>query len=237
MQSIAKNVIGAGPFFCRIVVQQQSALLSNNLHERAFASSAVELTIKNLFPGAKIKCAVRDRDHHLAPHYLALHMRVRIVLSRTVMLILRGGSMRREPFKPNLVIVQQSVFRIIDENGSSDVHRVDQAKAFLHTALADQLLYTVSDINESPAIGDFEPKMFRQAFHAGASSTTIVNSKPLKMRVYPRAARLVKLVSNFRGETECTFRNSFERWLEFAKFSIVAISFSLWPSANSLRTA
>ena len=44
------------------------ALLTDDFYQYPFATVAVELTIKNLFPRSKIELARRDRDDHFPAH-------------------------------------------------------------------------------------------------------------------------------------------------------------------------
>ena len=55
-------------------------------------------------------------------------------------------------------------FIVIDEHGGSDVHGVDQTKAFGHAALVDQLLDIRCDVDEPAPIRYLEPKMFSERF-------------------------------------------------------------------------
>lgn len=92
-------------------------------------------------------------------------MRVRVVFAGPVMAVLGSWFMRREFFKPFFVIIQQAVLGIIDKYGRRDVHGVDQAKSFLHSAFGDQPLNDVRDIYETPAVRYLKPKMFCKRFH------------------------------------------------------------------------
>lgn len=54
-------------------------LFSDDLDQNPLAAAAVELSVKDLFPRAKVKPAAGD-GRHLPPHNLAFQMRVRVVL-------------------------------------------------------------------------------------------------------------------------------------------------------------
>ena len=68
--------------------------------------------------------------------------------------------MRGQLLEPNLVVVMQTAFVIVDKYGSGDVHRVYQAKSFLDSALPQQVFDRAGDIDEAPASGNLKPKVF-----------------------------------------------------------------------------
>ena len=74
--------------------------------------------------------------------------------------------MRSQFFQPKFVIVMESWFIVVDEHGGSDVHGVDQTKAFGHAALVNQLLDIRCDVDEPASIWYFESKMFSERFHS-----------------------------------------------------------------------
>ena len=74
--------------------------------------------------------------------------------------------MRSQFFQPHLVVVMESWFIVINEHGGSDVHGVDQTKAFGHTALVNEFLDLGCDVDEPASIRHFEPKMFSERFHS-----------------------------------------------------------------------
>jgi hypothetical protein len=53
----------------------------------------------------------------------------------------------------------------------SDVHGVDQTKAFLHAAPANQFVDLRRDVDESASIRNLELKMFSERFHQIIIST------------------------------------------------------------------
>lgn len=159
----AVMVVGSAEFLCCPASGRPS--LANDFDQGAFAPAPVKFAIENLFPRPEIELALGDGDHDLTPHDLTLQMRVGVVLPGAVVLVVRDRFMRGQSFQPDLVILQQAVFRIVDEDRSGDVHRVDQTEALLDAALLHQLLDRGGDVDESPAIGHLEPKMFRERFH------------------------------------------------------------------------
>ena len=73
--------------------------------------------------------------------------------------------MRSQFLQPKFVIVMKPRFIVIDEHGGSDVHGVDQAKAFGHAALVNEFLDLRCNVDEPASIRHFEPKMFSERFH------------------------------------------------------------------------
>ncbi len=74
--------------------------------------------------------------------------------------------MRSQFLQPHLVIVMKPWFIVIDEHGGSDVHGVDQTKAFGHAALVNEFLDLGRDVDEPASTRHFEPKMFSERFHS-----------------------------------------------------------------------
>jgi hypothetical protein len=96
-------------------------LLPDDLDQYPLPPPAVEFPVEEPLPGTKdfgelsraVEPAVGHRDHNLAPHHLPLQMGVGLpvpsfwtgVLTGAVMPILVNRRMRRQPFKPHLVIM------------------------------------------------------------------------------------------------------------------------------------
>ena len=73
-------------------------------------------------------------------------------------------------------------------NASCDVHRVDKAEPFLDTALRDESLDSVGDIDEASPAGNFEPEMLGERFHFRVDSKRVsvareVNEPALEVSV------------------------------------------------------
>lgn len=68
-------------------------LVANNFHENAFLAATVELTIEDPLPGAKVEHAIGNSDDELSTHHLSLHVSVRIVLARPIVVVVVHGSM------------------------------------------------------------------------------------------------------------------------------------------------
>jgi hypothetical protein len=80
-----------------------------------------------------------DGHHHLAPHDLAFQVRVGVVFAGAVVAVLGCRRVWGEPFQPIVVILQQAILGVIDVNTGGNVHGIDEAKPFLHAALARQV--------------------------------------------------------------------------------------------------
>src|SRR4030042_4881346 len=91
-------------------------------------------------------------------------MGIGIILAHIVT-ILFTGLMRSKLLKPNLEIVVKARFIIIDEDGSSDMHGIDQHQPFFNTALSETCLNLRSNIDESPPCGHLKPQFFSVALH------------------------------------------------------------------------
>jgi len=71
---------------------------------------------------------------------------------------------RREFFQPHFVIVMEPRLIVVNEHRGSDMHGVDQTKAFGHAALVNQFLDLRCDVDEPASIRYLEPKMFSERF-------------------------------------------------------------------------
>ncbi len=87
-------------------------------------------------------------------------MGISIVFAGAIMSVSRGRCVWRQFFQPNLIIMVKPALVIVDEDRSSDVHGVDEAKAFGHTAPANEFLDLRCDVDKPPSIRYLEPKMF-----------------------------------------------------------------------------
>ena len=59
-------------------------LFADDLDQHPLAPAAVEFTVEDLFPGAEIESTFCDGHHHFAPHDLAFHMGVGVILTHIV---------------------------------------------------------------------------------------------------------------------------------------------------------
>ena len=140
-------------------------LFPDDFDQHPFPSSPVEFTVEYLFPGAEVEFALGDGNNNLAPHDLAFQMRIGIVLTRAVVVVLRGWFMRGELFQPHIVVMQQTILRIIYEDRRGYMHGIHQTDALFDSAFLHQSLDGTGNVNEPPAIRDFKPKIFRERFH------------------------------------------------------------------------
>src|ERR1035441_6571515 len=140
-------------------------LFSDDLNQRAFLASAVELAVEDLLPRSKVELAAGDGNHHFASHHLPLHVRVRIVFAGAVVPVLRGRLVGREPFEPFLVIRVQARLIVVDEHGSRDVHGIDQHQTFLDTAFPEAVFHLPCDIEERAPAGNLKPQFSAKGFH------------------------------------------------------------------------
>jgi hypothetical protein len=83
-------------------------------------------------------------------------MGIGIILS-DVVTILFYRFMRSKFLEPDLEITVKARFIIIDENGSSDMHGIDQNQSFTNATLPEAGFNLGSDIDESPPRGHLKP--------------------------------------------------------------------------------
>ena len=98
-------------------------LLPDYLHQYSLLAAAVEFAVKDLLPGAKVQLAIGNGHYHFPAHDLALQMGVGIVLPHVVALLGHRG-VGRQLFQPDVVVVVQARFVVIDEHAGGDVHGV-----------------------------------------------------------------------------------------------------------------
>lgn len=142
--------------------------VSNYLDEHSLAPSAVELAVENLFPRPKVQFAFADRDDDFAAHDLTLEVGVSIVFASAIVAISGRRLVRREFFQPDLVIVMESRFIVINKHRAGDVHGVDETKPFGHAALVNELRDRRRDVDEPAPIRYLEPKMFGERFQSSS---------------------------------------------------------------------
>ncbi len=83
-------------------------------------------------------------------------MGIGIVLA-VIVTILRNRLMRSELLQPDFEIMVKAGFVIIDEDGSRDMHGIDQNQSFLNATLPETCLNLRSDIDESPPCRHLKP--------------------------------------------------------------------------------
>src|ERR1700751_3363570 len=92
-------------------------LLSDYLDQHSLFSSAVEFSVENLFPRPEIQFASGDRNHNFAAHDLTLQVCVGVVFAGTVMSISVRRCVGREFFQPQLIVIMEPWFVVVDEYG------------------------------------------------------------------------------------------------------------------------
>jgi len=83
--------------------QNEETIIPDDLDEHPFFPLPVELAVEDLLRGAEVQPAVRDGDHHLPAHDLALQVCVTVVLAGAVVLVARNRLVGRKRLKPDLV--------------------------------------------------------------------------------------------------------------------------------------
>ena len=111
-----------------------------------------------MFPRTEIQFPICDRDDNFAAHDLTLEMGVGVIFAGAIVLIAAGRIVRSEFFQPNLIIVMQARFVVVDEYRRRDVHGVDQTKTFTHTATLDEFLDLRRDVDEPASIRYFKQR-------------------------------------------------------------------------------
>ena len=188
-------------------------LLADDFYEDAFAAAAIELAVKDLFPGSEIELSFGNGDDDFASHDLAFHVGIGVIFAGAVVFVLGGGGVRCEFLEPDIVIVMQPAFVIIDENGGGDVHRVHETEPFLHAAFAHEVLHRAGDVDETAAAGDFEPELFGKRFHGLRNSSFTPNGQRL-----PKQAERLKVESESCDQRRI-FYNGLNDWPAFVLIS------------------
>jgi hypothetical protein len=150
------------------VISGETLSLSDDFHEHSLVPSAVEFAVENLFPRPEVQFAFGNRDDDFAAHDLALEVGVSIVFASAIVAISGGRLVRRQFFQPDLVIVMEARFIVINKHRGGDVHGVDETKAFLHAAPMNQFLDLRRDVDEPAPIRYLEPKMFSERFQSSS---------------------------------------------------------------------
>src|SRR5688572_15102580 len=137
--------------------------VAEHLDQHPLRAPAVELAVEDLLPGTEVELAPRDGHHHLAPHHLALHVRVGVVLSRAVVAIaLRRRVEGRQRLEPPRVVLVQPRLVVVDEDAGRDVHGVDQHDPLRDAAAAHRRLDLGGDVAEGHPGRDLESEVLGQ---------------------------------------------------------------------------
>ena len=137
--------------------------VSDDFHEDAFATQAVEFAVKNLLPRTEVEATAGHGDNDLAAHDAALEVRVGVVL-RAIVTVLAVRFFRGELFQPFFEIGVESTFVVIDEDAGRDVHGIDQTQSFFDAAGAEATVNLRRDVEQPAARGDLEPEFFAEGF-------------------------------------------------------------------------
>jgi len=172
-----------GIFFLR------HSLFTNNLHQDALGSSAVEFSVEDLFPGTEVEFSPGNRDNHLAPHDLPFKVSVGVVFTH-IMPVAGNGLVGGELFQPLGIIGVKPGFIIVYEYRCGYVHGIAQQEAFPDSALDQALLDLRRDVRKCHPGGDVEPQFLAIAFHnfgyvdMRKVSTFFGNNTPLEKEGY-----------------------------------------------------
>ena len=127
---------------------------------------AIELAIKDLFPRAKIKSALRDGYHHFPAHDLTFQVSIGIVFTgAVVVVVVRIGIKGRELLEPDTKVVMQAAFIVVDKNAAGNVHAVDQRQAFFNPAGLKSILHLWSNVHEAHLGGQIQREVVGIGFH------------------------------------------------------------------------
>lgn len=148
----------------RLIVAFFTLLFPDDLDQDPLLTFAVELTVEDLFPGAEIEPALRDRDDNLPAHDRAFQVRVGVVLGGVVP-VLAVGLLRGQLLQPGLEVLVEAGFVVIDEDARGDVHRIAQQEPFLDAAFVEALLDLGRDVEEFASMLRAEPEFLPVALH------------------------------------------------------------------------
>ena len=115
--------------------------------------------------GEQCPGATMTHEEKLEIAELLDEMGVGVIFAGAIMPISGGRCVRREFFQPDLVIVMESGFIVINKHRGGDVHGVDETKALGHFALVNKFLDLRRDVDEAAPARHLKPKMFSERFH------------------------------------------------------------------------
>src|SRR5947209_142211 len=143
--------------FIRAVKNLFIASLAENFYQGSFAAAAVKLAVEDLLPRAEVEPAGGDRNDNFPAHDLPLQMRVGVIFAGPVVFIFRDWFVGRQSFQPLRVIIVQPALVVVDEDGSRNMHRVHEAKAFRNAAFAQAVFDLARDVDKREPGRHFEP--------------------------------------------------------------------------------
>jgi hypothetical protein len=137
-------------------------LLPDDLHQHPLAAAAVEFTVEDLLPRAKVELPFGDGDDDFPAHDLPFQVGIGVVLPRPVVMVVLDRFMGSQLFEPNLKIVMKTAFVVVYKYRRRDVHRIYETNAFLNATFPQEFFDGVRDVYEPSTIGHLEPEMFGQ---------------------------------------------------------------------------
>jgi hypothetical protein len=152
------------------------ASFPDDLYKYSFTALAVELTVKNLFPWAKVQFASADRRNHFPPHNGAFKMGVGVYFPGIVA-VRRDRLMRGQFFQPHVKVVVQAGFIIVDKNAGGNMHSVYQTQTLLYARLAQEGFNFAGNIDKFTGFWRIEPQFLAERFHALLSIKSISVSR------------------------------------------------------------
>jgi hypothetical protein len=124
------------------------------------------VTVEDLLPGAEVELSLRDREHDLVRHEVALEMRVRVVLA-VVVPVLLGRRVRREALEPVVEVLDEPRLGVVHVDGGRDVHRVHEAEPVLDPGGCDERLHLLGDVHVVAPLRRLEGEVVGGVLHSG----------------------------------------------------------------------
>jgi hypothetical protein len=143
---------------------QAGCLFADDLDENPFLPFSVELSIEYPLPGPEVQLATGNSDSNLPAHNGAFQMGVGVVFV-SVMLVPGVGFFGRKPFEPDLKVMMQAGFVVVDKNAGGNMHGIAQQKPLRNAAFRKTLLDLRSNIDKLTPLRSLKPEFFSIAFH------------------------------------------------------------------------
>jgi hypothetical protein len=148
------------------ILVSELRLFPNDFDQYPLIPMAIKLTIKDLFPRAKIKASLRNGYHHFPAHDLAFQVGIGIVFTGAVMVVVvRIGIEGGQLFEPDAEVMVQSTFIIVDEHAAGNVHAVDQRQAFFDATGLKSILHLMRDVHKAHLGGQIQGEVVGVGFH------------------------------------------------------------------------
>lgn len=145
-------------------------LLPNNLSKNSLSPTAIEFVVEDVLPGAKMKLALGNRNHHFSAHDLPLVVSIGVIFTSSIVEISAGirisaGIERHKFLQPTIVVSMEARLVVVDEYARRDVHCVHKYQAFLNSTFRDEFLDFAMDRNDGSPLGNVHPQLFRDRLH------------------------------------------------------------------------